>query len=51
MIVDNVEEFRKIATAYREKACQSKETALAALVEIGSHTPEGKLTKEYGGDC
>lgn len=39
--------FREAAEAYGKKATASKEAARAALVRIGTHTPDGELTENY----
>lgn len=42
-----VKEFRTAAKGYSAKATKSKKAAQAVLVELGIHTPKGKLTKKY----
>ena len=44
---EGLEAFRKAAKAYGKRVTASKEAARAALVQIGTHTPKGNLTKRY----
>ena len=41
------DEFSKDAREYTKKVTASKEAAREALVKLGTHTPKGKLTKNY----
>lgn len=45
----DAEETRKASERVVKEATKSKEAARAYLVELGTHKPNGKLTKEYGG--
>lgn len=43
------EAIKKMIAEFTRKICASRETARAYLVELGTHTPDGKLTRQYGG--
>ena len=45
----DVDEFKKASEAYRKKVCKTKETARQALVDLGTHTKDGKIHENYGG--
>ena len=45
-----VEEFRIAAEEFTKQHTVSREAAIALLVAEGFITPDGKLTKEYGGE-
>ena len=42
-------QFIEMCEEYRKKYLTSPESALRELVRMGICTPDGKLTKEYGG--
>ena len=44
---EGAEAFRKAAKAYGKRTTASKKAAREALVRIGTHTPDGKLTENY----
>jgi hypothetical protein len=44
---EGVEAFRQAAEEYTKKTTASKEAARAALVKLGTHTPDGELTENY----
>ena len=44
------EALRKAMREQAERDCATRETALAALVRLGTHNPDGSLTREYGGE-
>lgn len=43
----DADKFEKAAEKYTKKVTKSKKTALDALVKMGTHTPTGRLTKNY----
>ena len=43
----DADEFEKAAKKYTKKVTSSKEAAREALVKLGTHTPTGRLTKNY----
>ena len=47
---EDLERFHKAAEAFTKRHTVSREAALAILVEEGIYTPDGKLTKNYGGE-
>lgn len=44
-----IDEFKKAAKKFSDKATASQTAALATLVELGIYTKSGKLTSAYGG--
>ena len=43
----DADKFEKAAKKYTKKVTSSKEVAREALVKLGTHTPTGRLTKNY----
>lgn len=43
----DADKFEKAAKRYTRKATSSKEAAREALVKLGTHTPTGRLAKNY----
>lgn len=43
------EKLKEFIKKHTEEVCKTPESALAYLVKLGTHTPDGNLTPEYGG--